>query len=116
MPLTCKETELILYHDYVFWLGDLNFRLQEDTFSFQQIQLLVEKKELSKVQSSFFSLSGRVADPDPNCDPDSIGSVDPDPASPSSRSSSWSRRKSSARYKAAAFFSLFLAGLRIRIQ
>jgi hypothetical protein len=64
--LTCKETELILYHDYVFWLGDLNFRLQEDTFSFQQIQLMVENKEFSKVQSSFFLLSGRVPVPDPD--------------------------------------------------
>jgi hypothetical protein len=75
----------------------LNFRLQEDTFSFHLIQLMVEKKEFSKVAAAFFSLSGRVADPDPDCDLDSIGSVDPDPASPSSRSSSWSRRRSLTR-------------------
>jgi hypothetical protein len=49
------------------------------SFSFQQIQLMVEKKEFSKVQSSFFSFSGRVADPEVIKDPDSIGSVDPDP-------------------------------------
>jgi hypothetical protein len=31
----------------------LNFRLQEDSFSFQQIQLMVENKELSKVAAAF---------------------------------------------------------------
>jgi hypothetical protein len=35
------------------------------SFSFQQIQLMVEK-ELSKVQSSYFSLSGRATVPDLN--------------------------------------------------
>lgn len=44
-----KETELILYHDYVFWMGDLNFRLQEDSYTFQEIDLLVAKKDFSKL-------------------------------------------------------------------
>jgi hypothetical protein len=38
----------------------IRIRIQEDSFSFQQIQLMVEKMEFCKVQSSFFSLSGRV--------------------------------------------------------
>lgn len=44
-----KDTELILYHDYVFWMGDLNFRLQEDSYTFEQIDMLINKKELSKL-------------------------------------------------------------------
>jgi len=40
------STELILYHDYVFWMGDLNFRLEEDTFTFQQIDMHVAKNQL----------------------------------------------------------------------
>jgi hypothetical protein len=119
----------------------LNFRLQEDTFSFQQIQLLVEKKEFSKVAAAFsrfpaglriririgsgfsrvsgsgssfsfqqiqlmvekkelskvaaaFSPFWQGCGSGSEVDPDSVGSVDPDPSSPSSRSSSWSRRRS----------------------
>jgi len=41
-----RETELIMYHDYVLWMGDLNFRLQPDTFAFEEAVLKVEKGEL----------------------------------------------------------------------
>jgi hypothetical protein len=30
-------------------MGDLNFRLQEDSYNFQQIDMLIAKKELGKV-------------------------------------------------------------------
>jgi hypothetical protein len=43
------ETELIMYHDYVFWMGDLNFRLEMNSFSFDEISLLVSQGSLSKL-------------------------------------------------------------------
>jgi len=43
-----KETELILYHDYVFWLGDLNFRLDTD-LEFGEVTRLVSRGELGKL-------------------------------------------------------------------
>jgi hypothetical protein len=44
-----EKTEAIMYHDYVFWLGDLNFRLQENTFSFEEITQKVGKNELKEL-------------------------------------------------------------------
>lgn len=47
----------ILDHDVIFWIGDLNFRLEPDTFSARQIvdlaatnsfQALLEKDELNQ--------------------------------------------------------------------
>lgn len=38
------STELIMYNDYVLWMGDLNFRLEEDTFNFQEIELAVAQE------------------------------------------------------------------------
>lgn len=46
-----EETEMILYHDYVFFIGDLNFRLQPDKFTFQQIDLMVSQNEHGKLLS-----------------------------------------------------------------
>lgn len=44
-----KETRHILNHDYVFWIGDLNFRLDSDGFTFQEIEEAVSKGELDKL-------------------------------------------------------------------
>jgi len=32
-----RDSSNILYHDYIFWMGDLNFRLQEGSFDFEEI-------------------------------------------------------------------------------
>ncbi|XP_034951373.1 inositol polyphosphate 5-phosphatase K-like [Chelonus insularis] len=40
------ETRHILFHDYVFWIGDLNFRLQGEDLTATIIDSLVKKNEL----------------------------------------------------------------------
>ncbi|XP_076232836.1 inositol polyphosphate 5-phosphatase K isoform X2 [Calliopsis andreniformis] len=40
------DTSKILYHDYIFWIGDLNFRLNGEDLSATDINELVKKKEL----------------------------------------------------------------------
>ncbi|XP_048521928.1 phosphatidylinositol 4,5-bisphosphate 5-phosphatase A isoform X2 [Dendroctonus ponderosae] len=45
-----EETSKILYHDYVFWMGDLNFRLLEDfDRTPEEIERSVLKKDLKKL-------------------------------------------------------------------
>ena len=61
-----EETELILYHEYnkvlspknltiffsyVFWIGDLNFRLDSEKLAFDEVDLMVSKDELGKLLS-----------------------------------------------------------------
>ncbi|XP_053987334.1 inositol polyphosphate 5-phosphatase K-like isoform X2 [Hylaeus anthracinus] len=43
---TCSDTSKILYHDYVFWIGDLNFRLIENDLSATEIDLMVKRNQL----------------------------------------------------------------------
>ncbi|XP_015597321.1 inositol polyphosphate 5-phosphatase K isoform X2 [Cephus cinctus] len=40
------DTPNILYHDYVFWIGDLNFRLAGEDLTAVDIDLLVKKSQL----------------------------------------------------------------------
>ncbi|XP_054257760.1 inositol polyphosphate 5-phosphatase K-like isoform X2 [Macrosteles quadrilineatus] len=55
-----EETTKIFFHDYVFWYGDLNFRLEgdsspaelADTVAAKQLDRLWEKDELSRVRAS----------------------------------------------------------------
>ncbi|KAJ8944803.1 hypothetical protein NQ318_013137 [Aromia moschata] len=45
-----EETSKIFYHDYVFWMGDLNFRLVEEyDKSPEEIERLIAKKEIKKL-------------------------------------------------------------------
>ncbi|XP_012136902.2 inositol polyphosphate 5-phosphatase K isoform X1 [Megachile rotundata] len=41
-----SDTSKILFHDYVFWIGDLNFRLNGADLTATDIDLLVKKKQL----------------------------------------------------------------------
>ena len=44
-----KDVPKILYHDYIFWMGDLNFRLLESSYDSNQIVESVEKGEFAKL-------------------------------------------------------------------
>ncbi|XP_046820465.1 inositol polyphosphate 5-phosphatase K-like isoform X2 [Vespa crabro] len=43
---SAPDTSNILYHDYVFWIGDLNFRLHGEDLTAIDIDLLVKKNKL----------------------------------------------------------------------
>ncbi|XP_040576069.1 phosphatidylinositol 4,5-bisphosphate 5-phosphatase A [Lepeophtheirus salmonis] len=40
------DTPNILYHDYIFWMGDLNFRLIENSFTHDEIVMLIKRDQL----------------------------------------------------------------------
>ncbi|XP_014600519.1 PREDICTED: inositol polyphosphate 5-phosphatase K-like isoform X1 [Polistes canadensis] len=44
---TAPDTPNILFHDYVFWIGDLNFRLHGEDLTATDIDLLVKKNQLN---------------------------------------------------------------------
>lgn len=41
------DTSRILFHDYVFWIGDLNFRLHGEDLTATEIDILVKKNQLT---------------------------------------------------------------------
>ncbi|XP_012258964.2 inositol polyphosphate 5-phosphatase K [Athalia rosae] len=43
---TTPDTASIFYHDYVFWIGDLNFRLNGEDLTAEDIDILVKKNQL----------------------------------------------------------------------
>ncbi|XP_076473259.1 inositol polyphosphate 5-phosphatase K isoform X2 [Bombus vancouverensis nearcticus] len=43
------DTSKILFHDYVFWIGDLNFRLHGEDLTATEIDILVRKNELKSL-------------------------------------------------------------------
>lgn len=43
------ETEMILYHDYVIWAGDINFRLEEGAFTFPEVDSMIQKDKLGQL-------------------------------------------------------------------
>ncbi|KAL2720896.1 inositol polyphosphate 5-phosphatase K-like isoform X1 [Vespula squamosa] len=44
---SAPDTSNILFHDYVFWIGDLNFRLHGEDLTAVDIDLLVKKNQLN---------------------------------------------------------------------
>ncbi|EZA62453.1 hypothetical protein DMN91_004012 [Ooceraea biroi] len=46
---TVSDTSKILYHDYIFWIGDLNFRLNGEDLTASDIESLVKEKKLSEL-------------------------------------------------------------------
>ena len=43
-------TQNILYHDYIIWMGDLNFRIMEGVFSHDEIVQAIKNKNLKPLQ------------------------------------------------------------------
>ncbi|XP_078044692.1 inositol polyphosphate 5-phosphatase K [Augochlora pura] len=43
---SCADTSKILYHDYIFWIGDLNFRLHGEDLTAADINMKVKKNQL----------------------------------------------------------------------
>ncbi|XP_020281768.1 inositol polyphosphate 5-phosphatase K-like [Pseudomyrmex gracilis] len=46
---TAPDTSKILYHDYIFWIGDLNFRLNGEDLTATDIDILVKKNRLKEL-------------------------------------------------------------------
>ncbi|OAD62806.1 Inositol polyphosphate 5-phosphatase K, partial [Eufriesea mexicana] len=44
-----SDTSTILFHDYIFWIGDLNFRLTDENLTATEINLLVKKNQLKSL-------------------------------------------------------------------
>ena len=46
-----KETEMILYHDYVIFAGDLNFRLEEGAATLEEVRVRVRARVKFRVRA-----------------------------------------------------------------